>query len=241
VNDTLRRALADARLREVDVASALGVDPKTVQRWISGRLPQPRHRWGLADLIGRPEGELWPDADRPDSGTGSREVRAVYPYRGAVPRDAWRSLFDSAEQGIDVLVYSGLFLAEDVGLLRLIAGKARGGVPVRVLLGDPDSPHVATRGVEEGIDDAMAARIRNAIVLYRPLAGVDGVQIRQHGTVLYNSLYRADDELLVNPHIYGTAAAYAPVFHLHRAGDDGMAATYAGSFERVWATATALR
>jgi hypothetical protein len=54
---------------------------------------------------------------------------------------------------------------------------------------------------------------------------------------LYNSIYRADDELLVNTHAYGCPASHAPVFHLHRTGDDGMAATYLSSFERVWAAA----
>jgi hypothetical protein len=44
VNNPLRRALADARLAETDVSTALSVDPKTVQRWIAGRVPQRRHR-----------------------------------------------------------------------------------------------------------------------------------------------------------------------------------------------------
>ena len=49
--------------------------------------------------------------------------------------------------------------------------KARAGVRVRMLLGDPDSEQVATRGADEGVDDAMAAKIRNALALYRPLRG----------------------------------------------------------------------
>lgn len=47
---------------------------------------------------------------------------------------------------------------------------------------------------------AMPAKVRNALVHYRSLLGVDGVEIRLHATVLYNSLYRADDELLINTH-----------------------------------------
>jgi hypothetical protein len=49
---------ADKRLRERDVAEALRVDPKTVQRWLSGRCPQPQHRWALAELTGVHEYEL---------------------------------------------------------------------------------------------------------------------------------------------------------------------------------------
>jgi hypothetical protein len=235
--EPLRRALAGARLRDIDVAKTLGVDPKTVQRWLGGRLPQPRHRWGLADLLSLHEYDLWPHlAGVPSIGP---EVYATYPHRGSVPRDVWRQLYDSAEQQIDILVYSGLFLAEDVEMIRLLGEKAQAGIAVRVLLGDPDSPHVNQRGDDEGIQDAMAAKIRNAIVLYRPLI-TSGVQIRLHSTVLYNSIYRADEQMLINQHIYGIAAAYAPVLHLRRQADDDVFTTYLASVERVWSSARPL-
>ncbi len=237
IGEPLRRALAGARLRDIDVAKTLGVDPKTVQRWLGGRLPQPRHRWGLADLLNLHEYDLWPHlAGVPSIGP---EVYATYPHRGSVPREVWRQLYDGAEQQIGILVYSGLFLAEDVEMIRLLGEKARAGATVRIILGDPDSPNVSQRGHEEGIQDAMAAKIRNAIVLYRPLIP-SGVQIRLHPTVLYNSIYRADDEMLINQHVYGIAAAYAPVLHLRRQGDDDVFATYLASFERVWSSAQPL-
>jgi hypothetical protein len=235
--EPLRRALAGARLRDIDVAKTLGVDPKTVQRWLGGRLPQPRHRWGLADLLSLHEYDLWPHlAGVPSIGP---EVYATYPNRGSVPRDVWRQLYHSAEQQIDILVYSGLFLAEDVEMIRLLGEQAQAGVAVRIILGDPDSPHVSQRGTDEGIHGAMAAKIRNAIVLYRPLITC-GVQIRLHSTVLYNSIYRADDEMLINQHIYGIAAAYAPVLHLRRHGEDDVFSTYVASVERVWSCAQPL-
>ncbi len=53
--------------------------------------------------------------------------------------------------------------------------------------------------------------------------------------MLYNSIYRADDQLLVNQHTYGIPAAQAPVFCLCDAGGGEMAALYLESFERVWA------
>ena len=85
----------------------------------------------------------------------------------------------------------------------------------------------------------MAAKIRNAIVLYRRLVSVPGVEIRLHPTVLYNSIYRADGQLLVNQHTYGIPAAQAPVFCLCDAGGE-MAALYLDSFERVWASSAPL-
>jgi hypothetical protein len=106
----------------------------------------------------------------------------------------------------------------------LIGSKARTGTVVRIILGDADSAYVDQRGNDEGIHDAMAAKIRNAILLYRPLLAAD-VEIRLHSTVLYNSLYRSDDEMLINQHIHGFAAAYAPVLHLRRLSDDGVVTT----------------
>jgi hypothetical protein len=241
VNELLRRFLLQARLREDDVAAHLGVDPKTVRRWLNGRVPYPHNRAAIADLLGADEADLWPGASgtlavraRPD------ELGAVYPHRWAIPREVWTRFFASAERDIGVLAYSALFLAEDTGILRIFADKSRTGVTVRIALGDPGSRHTAERGEEEGIDDAMPAKIRNALTLYRPLIELESVEIRLHQTVLYNSIYRADDQLLVNQHAYGIPAAHAPVFCLRDTGAGELAALYFDSFERVWASAVPL-
>lgn len=131
-----------------------------------------------------------------------------------MPRDVWTRFFASAEHEIGILVYSALFLAEDAGILRILADKGRVGVSVRIALGDADSPHVAERGAEEGIGEAMPAKVRNALTLYHPLREVPNIEIRLHRTTLYNSIYRADDQLLVNQHAYGVHASHAPVFCL---------------------------
>jgi hypothetical protein len=240
VNEPLRRALLRARLREDDVAARLGVDPKTVRRWLNGRLPYPHNRAAIAGLVGADEAELWPDAGgllaarmRPE------ELGTVYPHRWAVPREVWVRLFGSAEREIAILAYSALFLAEDAGILRILADKGRAGVTVRIALGDPDWPRAVQRG-EEGIGDAMPTKIHNALLLYRPLGTVQNIEIRLHRTVLYNSIYRADGQLLVNQQAYGISAAQAPVFCLSDADGGEMAALYLDSFERVWASAASL-
>jgi hypothetical protein len=236
-NDPLREALVDAGLHDVDVAERLGVDPKTVQRWLSGRLPQRTHRWELARLVHRHEQDLWPQLGARH--VISPELHATYPHRQAVPRSVWLELFGGAQSEIAILVYSGLFLAEDVDILRLLRQRAQAGVAVRLALGDPDSPSVARRGAEEGIGDSMAAKVRNAIVLYNPLVGTGNVEIRLHGTVLYNSLFRADNVLLVNHHVFGLGAPASPVLHLNGVGELSMA--FQDSFERVWASARPLQ
>ncbi|MER6828970.1 helix-turn-helix transcriptional regulator [Streptosporangium sp. NPDC000563] len=237
MNENLRHALIRARLQPVDIAARLAVDPKTVNRWLRGRVPHPRHRLAVADLLQVDETDLWAEDTRRGREL-SEEIKAVYSHRWAIPADTWRKFFESAEHEIGILVYSGLFLVEDAGLLRILTERAQAGVRVRILLGDPDSLHVAERGVDEGAGgDVMAARVRNALAICLPLQGAEGIEIRLHGTVLYNSIYRADDELLVNLHAYGTRASDAPVIYLKRTESDSAAAIYLDSFERIWAKA----
>jgi transcriptional regulator with XRE-family HTH domain len=239
VSEVLRQALEQAHLHPDNLAKQVGVDPKTVRRWLAGRQPYPRHRRKIADILNRNETDLWPQTitRSPLPEPPKTTILATYPHRWAVPRAAWLQLFTHARHEIGILAYAGLFLADDTGIVRLLADKAGSGVRVRILLGDPDSPRVAERGTDEGIGPSMAAKIRNSLVLYRPLHDLEHAEIRLHDTVLYTSIYRADDELLVNPQAYGIAAAHMPVLHIRQAGPDDMASTYLDSFERVWSTA----
>ena len=139
------------------------------------------------------EAYLWPGALSREqvAAASDSEVLSIYAHRSDVPRDVWERLFASAEREIGVLVYAGLFLAEDAAAKKVLAERARAGVRIRMLLGDPDSEPVAERGANEGVDDAMAAKIRNALALYRSLRGAQGVEFRFHQTILYNSIYVA--------------------------------------------------
>ena len=234
----LCRALRSAGLDIVDVAARLNVDPKTVDRWLGGRLPYPRHRAALVTLTGWAEHDLWPGIDaREQTAPDTGDILMTFAQRCSVPPEIWRKLFDGAKREIGILAYSSLFLAEDAGVQAILRDKARAGLLVRIALGNVDGVHIAQRGAEERIGHMMPARISNALVLFQPLTDEPGVSLRLHDTVLYNSIYRADDELMVNTHAYGCAASRSPVLHLRRATEDGMAATYLDSFERVWAAA----
>lgn len=234
MNHPLARALRGVGLNAVDVAAQLAVDPKTVNRWLTGRKPYPKHRDALAKLTGWSADDLWPDLRRMrEPAVQVDEVRIVYPHRSAVPADAWLRLFSRAKQEIDLLAYSALFLAEDIAVSAVLQDKARAGVRVRIVLGAPDGTHVSARGAEEGVGEGMSARIRTALVGFRPVIKAGG-ELRLHDTVLYNSIYRADEEILINNHVYGHPASHAPVFHLRQRANEGMVTTYRDSFERVW-------
>lgn len=241
-NERLRTALLENGITPHELASEVSVDTKTVERWVKGRTPHRRHRYQVATRLGVDEGYLWPDAlSREQVTTASAsEILAVYPHRTEVPRDVWQRLFESAEEEIGVLVYAGLFLAEDRGLLSILRKKAANGVRVRFLVGDPDDRNIGDRGEQEGVGDAMAAKIRNAIVLYGPLRKTAGVEFRTHRTVLYNSIYRSDETVLVNTHVFGFPAPAAPVWHLRKVAGGEIAGIYLDSFETVWDTAAPL-
>lgn len=53
----------------------------------------------------------------------------------------------------------------------------------------------------------MSAKIRNAPALFRSLSTSETVAIRLHQIVLYNSIYRADDQLMVNQGVYGISSS----------------------------------
>ncbi|MFI6534783.1 helix-turn-helix domain-containing protein [Nonomuraea sp. NPDC050547] len=234
-NERLRAALLAKGVGVGDLAEAIQVDPKTVERWVTkDREPYRKHRYAAASYLGVDESYLWPKAlSREQVASASEsEIVTVHPHRWAVPRDAWGHLFEKASQEIGILVYSGTFIHDDKGLMRLLADRAGAGVRVRILLGEPESAEVAQRGIDENIGDAMRDRCKQAITYFRNL--VPGAEIRLHRTVLYNSIFRGDDQLLVNTHAYGQPAGDAPVMHLRRVAGGDMVGLYLGSFEKTW-------
>ncbi|MFD9691195.1 hypothetical protein ACFWXO_36160, partial [Kitasatospora sp. NPDC059088] len=119
-------------------------------------------------------------------------------------------------------------------------GRGGAGPPPRAGGAPPGGGGPPQRGEDEGIGPAMAGKIRNALANYAPLFGLPGVEFRLHSTTLYNSLYRADDDLLVNGHVYGVGAYLAPVMHLSQVPGGELFSTYAASIERIWESSRAI-
>ncbi|MER7460933.1 DUF5919 domain-containing protein [Micromonospora sp. NPDC126480] len=239
-NERLRDALERARVSPAELALLTECDVKTVSRWLGGRVPHPRTRFKIAKRLKEDEDYLWPGAGRAATdATDSTGMVQFYPTRGSVPPYLWDRLLDGATAEIGILVYVGMFLTEKPDLLDRLRRKASAGTRVRLLLGDRDSDVVKQRSIDEGIgQETISAKIDHANAFFRPLRAVQNVEVRSHSTVLYNSIYRFDNEMLVNPHVYGKTAPMAPAMHLRKTGSYGLFDTYAGSFEAVWDAST---
>jgi transcriptional regulator with XRE-family HTH domain len=238
MNERLRNSIAAAGLTLNLVAQDIGVDPKTVARWITqDRIPHARHRRAAAALVRAEETYLWPAlvTEKVAQSATSAELVTLYPHRGAVPGHLWLALAEAAQHAIDVLAFAGLFLWDGhPDLPVLLATKARAGTRIRIALGDPESHALRLRGEEEGIDDALSARVRMSLTYLRQTMKTPGVEVRLHGTTLYNSIYRFDDQLLVNSHAYGAPAAQSPVLYIRHLPGGRLFSHYEASFERVW-------
>jgi hypothetical protein len=239
-NQRLHDAIRQSGRTVEDLAQAIETNPKTVERWVTtGRVPHPNSRERLASLLGVPAALLWPET--PAAMHGATELIGVYKTRSELSPATIGSLVNDAHRRIDLLAYAALWLWDTVpGFANALARKAAHGLEVRICLGDPDSAAVCLRGDEEGIGEGLAYRCRTAATYAAAIDRTDGGAVRLSGANLYASIFRFDDDVLVNFHLWGNPASESPVFHFQLRDDDGIAANAIRSFERVWEFASPL-
>lgn len=239
-NDRLRTAMLAAGLDVDEMARKVKVDPKTAGRWISedDRKPHRGTRRELVKLLGVNEADLWPSLAK-DARPAPAESELVYlhPSRMSITGPMWQEWIDGVQKQMDVLVFSGAFLVEQYNLVPIIRKKAAQGIRFRLLVGNETAPAVIQRAIDEGTPGGLEGRIQLMRRYLSAVVGIDGVEVRTHGTVLYNSLYRFDDQLLVNGHAHGALAGQSPVMQFKQLSNGQMWQHYMGSFERVWQTA----
>jgi transcriptional regulator with XRE-family HTH domain len=240
-NERLRRALDRACLTIEDLARVAEVDPKTVQRWLAGRVPHPRHRWRLAEELNEHEEFLWPEARRRQrhAETAAAELVAAYPYRVDVEPGRWWDLITSAEHQIDLLGYTLYFLPhQHPQFVEVLHEKCSSGTRARVAVADPWSDNVRRRDEEEHEAITLVARIQSSLQAFRPLLDCPGAALHFQDAALYNSIFRFDDQMFVTPHLYGIPGRQAPLLHLRRLTPNGLFSRFAAHFEAIWAAST---
>lgn len=228
--------MLNAGLTPTALAQAVGVDAKSVARWIAeDRMPYPVTRVKVAQILQQEETFLWPVLlqDENACDVAAAEVERLWPTRSSISSQTWHALFSNAGRELDILVYAGAFLMETLDLADVLNWKVSHGARVRILVGDPGSAAVRRRAEELSLD-WLPPRCQSTIDYLRRVAGIC---LRQHGTSHYVSLFRFDDVLLVNTHAYGAWACHSPVLQLRKASSGRVFDFYRHSFERVWAQA----
>jgi hypothetical protein len=145
------------------------------------------------DLLGRHEYDLWPDLP----GAGAPEIRATYPHRAPSPETCGAgcsSQPSTRSASSPTLACSSPRTSTSCGrspqkpaaVSRPRAAR-RPGLPARRRARSRRRDRRRDVGEDPQRDRPLPATTANP-----------GVGIRLHTTVLYNSIYRADDELLVN-------------------------------------------
>lgn len=243
-NDRLTQRLHAKGLSPQRFATAVGVDIKTVRRWLANidynvREDNARR---AAKLLGCTPHNLWPNqypaptaSALATTSLGGPFTATLYASRTQLPITTWQQHFGDATTGIDILVLAATFLFDTLdSFLDILLDAAARGVAVRFLVGDPDTATTILRGKEEGIGEAVIARCRTSVELLAPHADTPGLDIRTHDTTLYTSIFRVDDAMIVNFHIYGSPGRNNPVLVLSRHHEPRLWATLEDAFTQVW-------
>ncbi len=238
-NERLQRVMEAANVDVDAIVEATHVDPRTVERWLKGRVPHPRHRRALASLLNEHENFLWPndmsEAKKVPAKTG--EIVADYAQRADVPASLWWRMFSRSRRKIDLLGYAMVFLPELFpDLATLLREKSMAACKIRIALADPNCKNVEERDKEEQLGGILPDRVRTTLYHFRDILNCPGIEVHYHTTLLYNSIFRFDNEMFVTPHLYGLHGSKAPLVHLRRLGPQGIFAKFAAHFDAVWAT-----
>jgi len=243
-NLLLRGQMQSQGVSKSTLSRRTGLDERTIQRWLDGEtVPQAQNARVIADALNCEPSDIWPVAfaNAIPAAEGTLPVM-VYASRAHIPVNLWHDLFATASSSIDICVYGGTFLFDVVaGFNQLISNAALRGVTVRFMAGDPGANSVHQRGIEENIGTSLAGRCALTLDRLAPVAGLDGIEIRVHGAPLYASIFRVDDTLVVNHHIYGSPASDNPAIVVRREQSADLWSKYETSFEKIWARARPAR
>lgn len=237
-NDALRDALTRSQLTETELAERVGVDPKTVGRWISndGRVPHPKHRYAVASALGVEQDMIWPEGIRRNVKTGyDREIAAVYPRRSDCPKSTWRNMITGAERDITLAGYTNYFLWLELPNLRsVLRRKADAGCTVRFLLGDPGSEVTRHREALEDVPLTVGTRIRITLDELAKVGPHPRIEVRFSDEHLAMSVFAFDDEMLMSTHLAHLVGHDSPLFHLVRLQDGGLFDRYQYHLSELW-------
>lgn len=239
-NDLLIQAIRQAGLDLVEVADIAQADPRTVQRWLGGRVPHPRYRKRLAEALHVEEQELWPETVRVRRKAALREITAAAARSGDPDAPDWRALLRAAERQVDLLGYSLHQVTEARQWDKLLAAAIGRGCQIRIAVAAPNSEVVAAADAAQRPPGRLISRIRESQVKLLALSRLPGIEVREHRVATTHTILRFDDQMLLTIHLHGTPGFQAPVLQLRRESDYGIFDQLVAHFEDVWQTALQL-
>ena len=248
-NERLRSALTRAGIDSDELAGRIGVEPKTVSRWLAGRTsPTPRHQAAVARALGRSVDDLWPDAvGEHEQEDARREIVGAWPHATDLRAIDWRVLLRGASAQVDLLSYRLTEMLHLAGIVESLTAKGASGCRVRILLPAIDSTWVAlaARELQGGEEDfvgrnALEREIELAIGYLQPLLGKPGIDVRVFYGDLFPVILRFDQDLLITQRLFGGPDGQGPLLHLHRQHPDGLFAQFEAHLEALHRSALPL-
>jgi transcriptional regulator with XRE-family HTH domain len=239
-NERLRAAIKNAGLQLDDLADLVQVDAKTVQRWLSGRVPYSRHRTRVATALGVSERELWPEVDipAPIAGSGRLELVGAFARASDVLAPDWKTLLRDASERIELLDFTLIEILSAPGVPDLLAAKAAAGCEVRLLISYTTRARLATdTPLDEPYEDdepPATHEIARARGYIEPLLAIPGIEARKFATMRFNSIIRCDEQMLVTLHLWGTPGHQAPLLHLREGDHPGLFDQFETHYQSIW-------
>src|SRR5260370_19984073 len=100
-NERLRVTLLESDYDERSLADELGLDHKSVQRWITRDITPRRttaHR--AAKLLGVSASWLWPELETDRESASHAEIVTLYPHRSQMPPHLWLDLLTGSDRPV---------------------------------------------------------------------------------------------------------------------------------------------
>jgi lambda repressor-like predicted transcriptional regulator len=240
-NDLLIAAIRESGLDLNEISAIAEVDPRTVQRWLGGRVPHPRYRQKLTAALHVTEADLWPDAVTLRHTSDLEEIAGVWARADDHDATDWRALLRAAEQQVDLLGYSLHQILQARAVNKQLLAKARDGCQIRIAIADPDAEHVLVEDLAQRPAGRLTHQIRAAKEQLSSHLAEHGIQCRRHHVATSHTILRFDEHILLTVHLNATPGVHAPLLHLRRKRDYGIFDQLAKHFEDVWADARPIR
>lgn len=249
----LRSVISHAGVDPEQLADAVGVDTKTVERWLTGRVPYARHRRAVARALNSTEHELWPDTTppppptqpdpEPHTETALGDVVSSHAHASDPDVPDPVALITRAEHRIDLLGNLLTDFLSRPGFTELLDAKAVAGCQIQIFLLDPELVRQLALA-EHPPNQPEPPYWKNPAVLgslnaQRSHGYIDDllhhptVHAYHHPLAGGNAIIRADERMLVYLALPWCEASDYPVLHLQRRGPDGLFDRYLKLLEQT--------